>query len=376
MGSVDCAVTVEFFMRYPDIYSVLVLDNRGWGNSETTSGRYTTQLQAQDLLLLLSSPEVGWLPPVPITDTNPVTFTVPTTASTPKIHFVGVSMGGMILLELLRLTINSQGQSTVAASATLVSTTSGHAIRAADVEASLLVNQATDPSSPEHTEHTQHTQKRFATGLPPLPGVQAISTTITRSILGQDTPEARTARMDRILFPPAWLDTVPAPTLLRANAYLRQQGVPETQIWHHPNRQGDHQTSNEDFWLSASLWRAAVFARLQPAPDQRSALAAISAALTHQVKTSVLQTIDRALSSQGTSRVTIVSGTIDNLVNIHNSSHMAAVMPHSTPVWIEGGGHALLVQNVDELNQAIWETIQRSQVAAGLPDLPPFKSDP
>lgn len=28
-------------MQHPDVYSVLVLDNRGWGNSEVPSGRYT-----------------------------------------------------------------------------------------------------------------------------------------------------------------------------------------------------------------------------------------------------------------------------------------------------------------------------------------------
>lgn len=310
---------------------------------------------AQDLLLLLSSPEIGWLPPPPSNPAESFVFS----PATHKIHFAGVSMGGMILLELLRITLRD-GQSTVAASATLVSTTSGHAVRAADVELSELAHLGTDQT---------HAVKRFSTGLPPLPGVRALSETIMRGMLGHDTPQKRVERMNKILFPREWLKHVPSDNVIQANQTLRKRGWAEEKLWHGP-RNDEKNVSNEEHWLRASLWRAAVFARLQPAPDGTAALAAISATLTHQVKTSALQAIDAALSAD-VPRLTVVSGTFDNLVNIHNSSHLVAVMPHAKPVWIQNAGHALPVQCADQLNGALWETIERTQSASGLESLPP-----
>ncbi|KAG9036496.1 hypothetical protein FRB95_008794 [Tulasnella sp. JGI-2019a] len=62
-----------------DKYSVLVFDNRGVGNSGTPRGPYTTSGMAHDVVILLDY--VGWTSPR-------------------QIHIVGISLGGMISLEL------------------------------------------------------------------------------------------------------------------------------------------------------------------------------------------------------------------------------------------------------------------------------------
>lgn len=65
------------------IYSSLVFDNRGVGNSDKPLLRYTTTEMARDLLEVLS--HVGW------------------TGEERRIHLVGASMGGMIAMEFALL---------------------------------------------------------------------------------------------------------------------------------------------------------------------------------------------------------------------------------------------------------------------------------
>ncbi|KAI0736621.1 Alpha/Beta hydrolase protein [Fomitopsis betulina] len=69
---------VDHFAKRPE-YSLLVLDNRGVGNSSTPRGPYTTSAMAEDIIVLLDY--VGW-------------------TAEHDLHVVGVSMGGMIALEL------------------------------------------------------------------------------------------------------------------------------------------------------------------------------------------------------------------------------------------------------------------------------------
>lgn len=268
-------------------------------------------------------------------------------------------MGGMILLELLRITLKD-GEASIAASATLISTTSGHAYKAADVEANELMRSVSDPSQ---------AVKKVWTGLPPLPGVHMIVSAIARAVLKPETPMRRIERVNSVLFSPEWRSS-PSVHVKESNELLLQQGRTKDQLWHAPD--GEVAT-NGVVWAFVSLWRAAVFARLQPRADLSATLAAISATLTHQVRTSALQAIDAALSFQGTSRLTVVCGTWDNLVNDNNSRHLLSVMPHAKAVWVEGAGHALGVEAPEQLNEAIWSTIQRTQTAAGLPPLPPPK---
>jgi len=69
---------VDYFSKKPE-YSVLVFDNRGVGNSGAPMGPYTTSAMADDVVTLLDY--VGW-------------------TAKRDLHVVGISLGGMIALEL------------------------------------------------------------------------------------------------------------------------------------------------------------------------------------------------------------------------------------------------------------------------------------
>ncbi|CED82264.1 Soluble epoxide hydrolase [Phaffia rhodozyma] len=80
-GSSSWSTQVDHFGSLSD-YSVLVFDNRGSGHSGYPSGPYTTSAMAQDVVSLLDF--VEW-------------------TGSKSIHLVGISMGGMISLELATL---------------------------------------------------------------------------------------------------------------------------------------------------------------------------------------------------------------------------------------------------------------------------------
>ncbi|KZT03511.1 alpha/beta-hydrolase [Laetiporus sulphureus 93-53] len=69
---------VDYFGREPG-YSILVFDNRGVGNSGVPKGPYSTSSMAEDVIVLLDY--VGW-------------------TAKHDLHVVGISLGGMIALEL------------------------------------------------------------------------------------------------------------------------------------------------------------------------------------------------------------------------------------------------------------------------------------
>ena len=70
---------VQYFSKQPDMYQVLIYDNRGMGLSDPVAGRWTTTRMARDTLSLLDY--LGWKNDV---------------------HAVGLSMGGMITQEVVR----------------------------------------------------------------------------------------------------------------------------------------------------------------------------------------------------------------------------------------------------------------------------------
>jgi pimeloyl-ACP methyl ester carboxylesterase len=81
--------TLHFGHNHRDQYSVLVLDNRGMGESDKPLMRYSTSEMARDIAELLAHPDVGWIPSFPLPPSPDRT-----------VHVVGISMGGMIAQEL------------------------------------------------------------------------------------------------------------------------------------------------------------------------------------------------------------------------------------------------------------------------------------
>lgn len=81
--------TLHFGHERSTTYSVLSLDNRGMGDSDAPTMRYSTSEMARDALEVLE--HIGWLPPHSLD---------PSTTLTRSLHVIGISMGGMIAQEL------------------------------------------------------------------------------------------------------------------------------------------------------------------------------------------------------------------------------------------------------------------------------------
>lgn len=127
-------------------YSCLVFDNRGVSNSETPAGWYKTSEMAQDAFELLQ--HVGW-----ITDGS----------KKRSVHVAGVSMGGMIALEM------AKQRPEVISSLTLISTAAG---------------------------------RRFRT---PTYGFTSLARVLGGRVLGFDSEQYRLNRLITTLFPATWL---------------------------------------------------------------------------------------------------------------------------------------------------------------------------
>ncbi|CDS01028.1 related to alpha/beta hydrolase [Sporisorium scitamineum] len=136
---------VEHLCKDPR-YSCLVFDNRGVSNSETPAGWYKTSEMAQDAFELLEY--LGW---------------ISKGQSKPSVHVAGVSMGGMIGLEMARQ------RPEVIASLSLISATPG---------------------------------RRFRT---PTYGLTSLARVLGGRTLGFDSEQYRLNRLITTLFPTSWL---------------------------------------------------------------------------------------------------------------------------------------------------------------------------
>ena len=133
---------VEHLAKDPQ-YSCLVFDNRGVSNSETPAGWYKTSDMAQDAFDLLD--HLGWI------------------GQKRSVHVAGVSMGGMIGLEMARQ------RPELLASLTLISTAPG---------------------------------RRFRT---PTYGLTSLARVLGGRTLGFDSEQYRLNRLITTLFPEPWL---------------------------------------------------------------------------------------------------------------------------------------------------------------------------
>lgn len=92
--------TLHFGHEHADEYSVLVLDNRGMGDSDAPLMRYSTSEMARDAIEVLE--HVGWLPRGGHDKAAAEAEELPTKQRR-TLHVVGISMGGMIAQELAGL---------------------------------------------------------------------------------------------------------------------------------------------------------------------------------------------------------------------------------------------------------------------------------
>ena len=308
---------------------------------------------AHDALALMTSPQVAFLDRIP--DPHPSSsYASSSSSSTPspqdrKVHLVGVSMGGMMTLELCKRYAH------VFKSITLISTTSGRARGAADVRDLVTPPRAPSPST-EEGENGKDLIKRFTTGLPPLGGVKTIARIMTGRLVGMDSDSYRIEKFTTLLFPAAWLDA-PSSTIDAANKILKEEmGRPDLQFFvDEQHRRGERSPTNREWFKQMFLWRYK-YTRKQ---TLHGAFAQMSAALTHRVLNSDLQFIGKHVPA-----IAIVTGDQDNLVNPKNSAHLKANMPSANYVVVKGGGHALPMQLPEKINKLIEETVDKGEKAA------------
>jgi pimeloyl-ACP methyl ester carboxylesterase len=130
--------TLHFGHERRDRYSVLLIDNRGMGDSDKPLMRYSTSEMARDLAEVLAHPAVGWLPSFPLAP--------PSLESLPRtIHIVGISLGGMIAQELAALIPTAVSSLSLVCTAAAIENTTTFAENMAQ-RASLLLPKTVDRS--------------------------------------------------------------------------------------------------------------------------------------------------------------------------------------------------------------------------------------
>jgi predicted alpha/beta hydrolase len=83
--------TKDFAHTKGDQYSSLVTDNRGIGDSDKPTSRYSTSEMAKDIVEVVD--HIGW-------------------TGKRELHVIGISMGGMIAQEIVSLAISSSSSGT------------------------------------------------------------------------------------------------------------------------------------------------------------------------------------------------------------------------------------------------------------------------
>lgn len=128
--------TLHFGHERRDQYSVMLIDNRGMGDSDTPLMRYSTSEMALDIAEVLADPSVGWLPSFPLPSSPPPTRTL---------HVVGISLGGMIAQELAVILPTSLASLSLICTAAAIENTTTFAENMAQ-RASLLLPKSLDRS--------------------------------------------------------------------------------------------------------------------------------------------------------------------------------------------------------------------------------------
>lgn len=117
--------TLHFGHQRGDKYSVLLIDNRGIGESDKPLMRYSTSEMAKDVIEVLA--HVGWVSPLP----SPTTTTAPSIQQTRQVHVAGISMGGMIAQEVAMLIPSALSSLTLVSTAAALENTTTFAENAA-----------------------------------------------------------------------------------------------------------------------------------------------------------------------------------------------------------------------------------------------------
>jgi pimeloyl-ACP methyl ester carboxylesterase len=274
--------TVDYFVNNHEEYEICIFDNRGTGRSSTPKSNYSTSQMAADAHKLLL--HLCW----------------------DDVHVVGISMGGMIAMELaLRLgggsTAASKSSNTSSSSSPSLSTSSSCRL----LSLALAVTHAGG-----------------LTAIAPFTGLWGMLTN---------------------MFKPQTEKAVPLMKILYSERFLESK-CPT-----------DESKTNLEVVAQAYLDRVLN----EPVMQLEGLKGHLRAVSTHYVsKTRLKQIKDMDIP------IVVMTGTIDHLVRPSNSKKLAQVLEPAEFLIFEGAGHAINIECFDEFHAAVLRNIKRAVEAA------------
>ncbi|KIH87678.1 hypothetical protein SPBR_05049 [Sporothrix brasiliensis 5110] len=304
--------------RYKD-YSVLLLDNRGMGDSDRPLMRYTTKDMALDAIEVLE--HVG--------------FVNQAAENGRSVHVVGLSMGGMVAQELACLIPNQVASLALCCTASAIENTSASIWENLASRAALIIPKGVEESV-RGTAGRIFSDK-FLTGPDnvtlPVPGTHLVGPPLRHLY----TPE-KTIPPDTI--------ALPEQTTSSAEAYTKDPAT-----WY---RTFD---SNYQRFVAQEMHK-----RNDPRFSTKGFLLQLIACGWHHKSAAQLAAMGDAIDRR---RILIIHGTADEMISVpHGRKLIEAIQPAQSHI-VEGMGHAPLVERCDWYNQTLTDHFHNGEVMAG-----------
>ncbi|KAK4244718.1 Alpha/Beta hydrolase protein [Corynascus novoguineensis] len=310
--------TLHFGHERRDQYSVLLIDNRGMGDSDKPLMRYSTSDMALDIAEVLASPEVGWLPSWPL----------PPSPSAPArtLHVVSISMGGMIAQELAVLLAESISSLSLVCTAAAIENTTSFAENMAQ-RASLILPKSVDRTVADAA------RRIFAPSWLELP--------------------------DDVHLPdPATTPNCNPPAVATTTASEGSEGK---------GRKVEQENSGRYLKFESNAQRFVaqeMHKRLDPAGRftiRGFLLQLIAAGWHHKSPAQLSDMADRV----GRDRILVMHGTEDGMISVHHGRKLIEYMRPGKGFIVEGMGHAPLVERWEWFNGVIEEQCRLGERSDG-----------
>jgi glycylpeptide N-tetradecanoyltransferase len=299
--------TYHFGHLHGDRYSVLVLDNRGMGDSDKPLMRYSTSEMARDIVEVLE--HVGWISGA--TSSSSSSSSLPPSSSSPSesqqrsIHVAGISMGGMIAQELaLLIPLSILSLMLVCSAAAIENTTSW---------AENMLNRA--------------------------------------SMLVPKSVEASVRSMARQLFPPTWLVHVddvllPDPSVPGVEPPRPTEGFERVAVSEY-NLRFENRFQR---FMAEEMHKRRHKTRFS---TKGFLMQLVAAGWHHKSPEQLRELADRV----GRDRIMVMHGAEDNMISVPHGRKLIAYLEPARGEIVEGMGHAPVVERWDWFNRTLEERI-------------------
>ncbi|CAK7221211.1 hypothetical protein SCUCBS95973_004417 [Sporothrix curviconia] len=321
--------------RYKE-YSVLLLDNRGMGDSDRPLMRYSTRDMALDALEVLE--HVGFVA-APSTSTS--TSTSPSTSKPDarSVHIVGLSMGGMVAQELACLIPGEVASLSLCCTAAAIENTSASIWENLASRAALIIPKGVEES--------------------------------VRGTAGRILSHAFLTGPDNIMLPKPGTHLVGPP--LRSH-YTPQKTTPVDYTALKQEQQQTSTSSEANSASSSSSWyrlfdsnyqrfiAQEMHKRNDPRFTTKGFLLQLIACGWHHKSPAQLAAMADAVDRR---RILVIHGTADQMISVpHGRKLVEAIQPAQAHI-VEGMGHAPVAERCAWYNQTLADHFHNGEVLAG-----------